>query len=148
MTTRRANWNPENESERESRLRLQKLHRLAQEFLAEVHNVANGECRLTIPIRQSTHQNATVRFLSSSGVTHSPKEALAGRNLHLIAGHNVLYVRLSERPSVPRSRDRTRHFCAFAWLSPLVLAGPLPVVNCGDSVRVFPSTINRLTCTA
>ncbi len=122
MTTRRANWNPENESERESRLRLQKMHRLAQEFLAEVHKVvANGESRLTIPSRESAHQNARVRLISSSGVTHSPKEALAGRNLLLIAGHNVLYVRLSEQPSVPRSRDRIRHFCAFAWLSPLYL---------------------------
>ena len=107
---------------RESRLRLQKLLRLAQEFLAEVHNVvANGKSRLTIPIRESTHQNARVRFLASSGVIHSPKEALAGRNLLLIAAHNVLYVRLSERPSLPRSRGRTGHFCAFAWLSPLYL---------------------------
>ena len=28
----------------------------------------------------------------------------------------------------------TRHFCGFARFIPLVLAGPLPVVNCGGSV--------------
>src|SRR5271157_4189110 len=56
-----------------------------------------------------------------------------------IVGHNLLYVRLSDPPSlapIPRSNQA---FLRVRAVIPLVLAGPLPVVNCGGSVRGFPS---------